>query len=1530
MVPELTAVYESAGMPAALQRAQEIMGQEESAAPEGDARYSFQGYDAETGEGIYQSNFPKGTPKAAKAQRILSLIQNVWSKKPINLVVKNGDGTTRTIQAQFDPTYDESPHSRTDASKLMGGNRHGSAAEQRVTLDLADDYYQIASEAVHNYSKDETGKESAPHAGVKQWHYFINDIQFQEYGEEKTTPYRVTLNVKERDDGSFVYSFSAERQNKGLSTRQTLHADVIPTESGGDNTQPDTSIRDTSENSNPAEKFKKDSRLTAEDVASLERMAGNGATPEMLEGAAELMAEQTAGKDRTNEQTARKDRPDEQNISDDGGVGREPGAGTGRPGGRVPENAGGKQGQRRRAVAGTEGARILALCEDHGERRVSAKEIGIPGGTDSARLYAVKPEWCGARLQNVARHAEAQGLTVTLVHGEIEIRGRKKTATVTGLRDGDHIWINVGARLHKGEALALHEYAHTLLDGDAQLIQAGRRALQECLTPAQAEQLTVKYAMLYENLYGGITEWMTEDEQQEVSDLIMVEVMCDALAEINRARAPGAVKATAAMREMLREETGVDVDAILNGETQTETAETETPPVREDAATAAVGNKGPTRYSYGGTKAEHADLQELELAEAMEQEGEDAETIRQETGWFRGADGKWRFEIDDSGMQYHERRAENGDVPGQTLADYITHDELFRNYPQLRRVGLEFAELEEGVNGEYNRKTNTITLAEKLRNAPEATIVHEVQHAIQKAEGFSGGSNTQHWNRKLEEGYDGRTQEQRQEERRLREEYNRIRDNEPEFFGDMNELEAMTPDMPRGKIDWDTLEQIEEDPIEWQRYDEVREAMEEKYGDTKVWDFTDLRYRMQQAEQNRGRTPTDLYYDTAGEIEARDSARRKDLTREERRKKMPDLGNEDTVFADAGDYGYAMSADEQASIKEQLNQNRTMLDSMEPVAVLNRNDLVGLTPGQARVRLTEALKKTGYKVDRPDFGIIQFTEKELNNSLNYKERNAAAEDARRTAMLALPQVLKRGKEISGHQDHKGRGYGTTTIAAPVEINGKRGNMAVVVRETKGNRYKVHRILTPDGGAYVLEKMDSAEGYPVGGITGAVQTPGEVTPANFLRADDSISRDGENSNTRYSADEDYAAEAAAEKPMALRDKRLQAEAKIEVYRKLDSRTPAQEAELQELIAKRDAYKAEQKKRAKARLAEKQAALAARETTEARIWELDGLEERTPEQEAERKELQEKRAAYEAADVPNTARGNLRRKLMEAFQIRGDYWKFGEMIDAYTEKYVREKKLTQADLDELFDKLLLSGTETVPADEAYESIRALVRNGHIYVPESVVEEFGDDYEQFRKRAFANGIYLNQKNTNLRGIDEWTNEIANSIGLVDESADLKKQLETIVELAEEGKAENMTLSDMAERIGRLEGNTAQEAYLDELERKMTAALREFAAQAKIEMQLQKKSLYQQERQRQERLKKVEKQRARRQLQEMKKPKNVTGGREAWFNREQLNPNVIQNIPKRSGMKIKKPLINQESLDLSMVLKWCSSGDSNPGHPA
>lgn len=58
------------------------------------------------------------------------------------------------------------------------------------------------------------------------------------------------------------------------------------------------------------------------------------------------------------------------------------------------------------------------------------------------------------------------------------------------------------------------------------------------------------------------------------------------------------------------------------------------------------------QYSFAGQKASTANLEHLKNAQEMETLGADMESIRKATGWFKGRDGKWRFEIDDSKAEF--------------------------------------------------------------------------------------------------------------------------------------------------------------------------------------------------------------------------------------------------------------------------------------------------------------------------------------------------------------------------------------------------------------------------------------------------------------------------------------------------------------------------------------------------------------------------------------------------------------------------------------------------------------------------------------------------------------------------------------------------------------------------------------------------------------------------------------------------------------------------------------------------------------
>lgn len=61
-----------------------------------------------------------------------------------------------------------------------------------------------------------------------------------------------------------------------------------------------------------------------------------------------------------------------------------------------------------------------------------------------------------------------------------------------------------------------------------------------------------------------------------------------------------------------------------------------------------------------------------------------------------------------------------------------------------------------------------------------------------------------------------------------------------------------------------------------------------------------------------------------------------------------------------------------------------------------------------------------------------------------------------------------------HEQHKGRNYPTFTFAANVKIGDAVGIVAVSVKRTTENFYKVHRVLAPDGKEVKNKKHRLAE------------------------------------------------------------------------------------------------------------------------------------------------------------------------------------------------------------------------------------------------------------------------------------------------------------------------------------------------------------------------------------------------------------------------------------------------------------------------
>lgn len=133
------------------------------------------------------------------------------------------------------------------------------------------------------------------------------------------------------------------------------------------------------------------------------------------------------------------------------------------------------------------------------------------------------------------------------------------------------------------------------------------------------------------------------------------------------------------------------------------------------------------------------------LGKAMSMSGfkDSPEAIRKATGWFKGTDGKWKYEISDEGMKLADRDWKYGETG--KLKDFIEHPELFKAYPEIGEINFKVAEKGERDLGSFNSRTKTLMInPEKIPAGEEGlldTIVHELQHVVQRKEGFAYGSN---------------------------------------------------------------------------------------------------------------------------------------------------------------------------------------------------------------------------------------------------------------------------------------------------------------------------------------------------------------------------------------------------------------------------------------------------------------------------------------------------------------------------------------------------------------------------------------------------------------------------------------------------------------------------------------------------------------------------------------------------------------------------------------------------------------------
>ena len=151
---------------------------------------------------------------------------------------------------------------------------------------------------------------------------------------------------------------------------------------------------------------------------------------------------------------------------------------------------------------------------------------------------------------------------------------------------------------------------------------------------------------------------------------------------------------------------------------------------------------------FGGRLAKTADTGALQRAEQMAAQGADRGQIWNDTGWFQGTDGKWRFDIDDSQAQLGRPAGDR--TIYDTAGAVIRHPDLWEAYPELRSIDTALQKSDQGsfyrphqdrsAEGLFDIQEE-IAVRGKTPDEQRSAMLHELTHPIQEREGFAmGGS----------------------------------------------------------------------------------------------------------------------------------------------------------------------------------------------------------------------------------------------------------------------------------------------------------------------------------------------------------------------------------------------------------------------------------------------------------------------------------------------------------------------------------------------------------------------------------------------------------------------------------------------------------------------------------------------------------------------------------------------------------------------------------------------------------------------
>lgn len=591
-------------------------------------------------------------------------------------------------------------------------------------------------------------------------------------------------------------------------------------------------------------------------------------------------------------------------------------------------------------------------------RQVTPAQLGIRnGGTEAVTVVdAQKLGGDAARAYNLLA---ANNIEPVAVRGAIQVNNGYANAYT----ENGKVFFRVDAVNSRGnaispEALVRHELFHNYISEE--VLQASDEVIRESMTAEEYDAMYESYRDAYASIYD--FENMSVDE---IERLLTEEIAADAYAGLNW------FSGDAPVQEAVRAET-----------------ERNAPARRAEAQQETTGPPG--RATAAGISARSADSAALRRAEALEKSGTDNETIRKETGWYRGMDGQWRFEIDDSGMKTQKAYAPEREK-AQALREYtaqfknltrngLTNEqrEMLREYVSQRErdefsdktyqqltdmLGDEFENFAAALEGKMSASAgkNDLSLAEYINHPKLFEAYPDLKNVTVRFDSLPDGQkgyfnkrdNTivlsdslfgedadvvLHEIQHVIQGMEGFASGTNPGYWNRGENYDRAaekyRDNRARLLNGLSTEDLALYDEYRSTeremgamLDGSML------------YDESRmDAMEKRsdelyrelYG--KAW-FGKLN-RYDRILGDAGEAVKEFYRSTAGEIEARDTAARRRMTAEERKNTPPNLGDADTVFADGSGASMAYVSNDAARFnpegKTQDELLHDIMDSAEP------------------------------------------------------------------------------------------------------------------------------------------------------------------------------------------------------------------------------------------------------------------------------------------------------------------------------------------------------------------------------------------------------------------------------------------------------------------------------------------------------------------------------------------------------------------------------------------------------------------------